>query len=136
MALSKNAFTSTNNEHKEYTMTSGKQEAHGPHRSPEKNPVQFNKHIRLYHNINKRREEPIFYFLRIKWFFMWTKLNPLHPIMLCAFAWVWRRFFNFVNLFSIFRNYLPFEKGEVFHLNKLESSSPKYALCQVSLILA
>ena len=56
MALSESAFTSTN-EHKEYTMTSGKQEAHGPYRSPEKT-VQFNKHIRLYHNINKRREDP------------------------------------------------------------------------------
>ena len=42
-------------------------------------------------------------------------------------------FLNFVNIFSIFRNYLPLEKGEAFHLNKLESSSPKYALCQVSL---
>ena len=50
MALSENAFTSTN-EHKEYTMTSGKQEAHGPHRSPEKT-VQINKHIRLYNFID------------------------------------------------------------------------------------
>ena len=42
-----------------------------------------------------------------------------------------RRFFNFVNVFSLFRNYLPLEKGGALHLNKLESPSPKDALCQV-----
>ena len=47
-----------------------------------------------------------------------------------------RRFLNFVNVFSLFRNYLPLEKGGAFHLNKLESSSPKDALCQVQLKLA
>ena len=40
-------------------------------------------------------------------------------------------FFNFVNLFSLFGNYLPLEKGGALHLNKLESPSPKDALCQV-----
>ena len=43
---------------------------------------------------------------------------------------------NFVNVFSLFRNYLPLEKGGVLHLNKLESPSPKDALCQVWLKLA
>ena len=47
-----------------------------------------------------------------------------------------RRFFNFVNVFSLFRNYLPLEKGEALHLNKTESPSPKDALCQVWLKLA
>ena len=42
-----------------------------------------------------------------------------------------RRFFNFVNVFSLFRNYLPLGKGMVLHLNKLESSPLKDALCQV-----
>ena len=32
-------------------------------------------------------------------------------------------------------NYLPLEKGEALHLNKLESHSPKDALCQVWLKL-
>ena len=32
---------------------------------------------------------------------------------------------------SLFRNYLPLEKGGAFHLNKLESTSPIDALCQV-----
>ena len=51
--------------------------------------------------------------------------------------WFWRRgFFNFVNVFSLFRNYLPLEKGGVLHLNKLESPSPKDALCKVWLKLA
>ena len=50
---------------------------------------------------------------------------------------VWRRrFFNFVNVFSLFRNYLPFEKGGALHLIKIESPSPKDALCQVWLKLA
>ena len=47
-----------------------------------------------------------------------------------------RRFLNFINLFSLFRNYLPLEKGRALHLNKLESHSPKDALCQVWLKLA
>ena len=47
-----------------------------------------------------------------------------------------RRFFNFINVFSPFRNYLPFEKGRALCLNKLESPSPKDALWQVWLKLA
>ena len=51
--------------------------------------------------------------------------------------WFWRRrFFNFVNVFSLFRNYLPLENCRVLHLNKLESPSPEDALCQVWLKLA
>ena len=45
-------------------------------------------------------------------------------------------FLNFVNVFSLFRNYLPLEKGGALHLNKLESPSPKYALCEVWLKMA
>ena len=75
--------------------------------------------------------------------FIWTKSNPLHPKMLCAkFGWYWLSgsgeevFFNFVNVFLLFRNYLPLEKGRALHLNKAESPSPKDALCQVWLKLA
>ena len=46
-----------------------------------------------------------------------------------------RRILNFVNVFSLFRYYLPLEKGRVLHLNKLESPLPKDALCQVWLKL-
>ena len=50
--------------------------------------------------------------------------------------WFWRsRFLNFVNLYLLFRNYLPLENGMALHLNKLESPSPKDALCQVWLKL-
>ena len=39
--------------------------------------------------------------------------------------------FKFVNVFSLFHNYLPLEKGMVLPLDKHESQSPKDALCQV-----
>ena len=39
--------------------------------------------------------------------------------------------FKFVNVFSQFRNYLPFKKCRALHLNKFKSHSPKDALCQV-----
>ena len=45
-------------------------------------------------------------------------------------------FFNFVNVFSLFPNDLPLEKGMVLHLNKLEFPLPKDVLCQVWLKLA
>ena len=44
--------------------------------------------------------------------------------------WFWLRgFFNFINVFWLFQNYLPLEKGRALHLNKIESPSPKDALC-------
>ena len=43
-----------------------------------------------------------------------------------------RRFLKFVNVFSLFCNYLPLEKGWALHLNKLESPAPMDALCQIS----
>ena len=49
----------------------------------------------------------------------------------------WRiRYLNFVNVFSLFRNHLPLEKGVALHLNKFESPLSKDALCQVWLKLA
>ena len=47
-----------------------------------------------------------------------------------------KKFLNFVNVFSLFRNYLPLEKGGALHLNKHEYPSPKDAMCQVWLKLA
>ena len=44
--------------------------------------------------------------------------------------------FNFLNVFLLFRNYLPLEKDRALHLNKLQFSSPKDALCQIWLKLA
>ena len=51
--------------------------------------------------------------------------------------WFWRRrFFNFVNVFLLFHNYVLLEKGRALHLNKLEFPSPKDAMCQVWLKMA
>ena len=44
--------------------------------------------------------------------------------------------FYIFNVFSLFRYYLHWKKGGALHLNKLESSSPKDALCQVRLKLS
>ena len=49
--------------------------------------------------------------------------------------WSWRRrFFKFVNVFSLLRNYLSLEKGGSLHLKKLESPSPKNDLYQVCMV--
>ena len=47
-----------------------------------------------------------------------------------------RGFLNFIIVFLLFCNYPPLEKDGVLPLNKLESPSPKNALCQVWLKLA
>ena len=63
-------------------------------------------------------------------------LNSIHPRMHCVkFGLNWPGGLNFVNVFLLFRNNLPLEKGGALHLNKLESLLPK-ALCQVWLKLA
>ena len=72
---------------------------------------------------------------------IWTNLNPPHPRIVTSLVEIAhlfrrRRFFNCINVFSLFCNYLPLEKGWALHLNKLESPSPKDALCQVWLKLA
>ena len=62
--------------------------------------------------------------------------DALCQVWLKLAQWFWRRFLNFVNVFSLFHNYLPLEKGGALHLNTLESPSAKDALCQVWLKLA
>ena len=42
-------------------------------------------------------------------------------------------FLSFVNLFLLFRNYLPLEKGGALNLNKLDSPYPRVILGQVCL---
>ena len=64
--------------------------------------------------------------------------------MLCTkFWWIlaqefWRKrfFFNSVDVFSLFCNYLHLEKCRVLHLNKLQNPSQKDSLCPVWLKLA
>ena len=81
--------------------------------------------------------------MRIEWFFIWTNLNHHHTRIFCdKFGWNWPScsgecfFLNFINVFSLFHNYLPLEKGWALLLNKLESCSPKDVLCHVWLKLA
>ena len=63
------------------------------------------------------------------WPLLWTNFNPLHPNMLCA-TFYWNlpigsgydfNFFkiNFVNVYSLFRNYIPLENGVTLSLNDL-----------------
>ena len=113
-----------------------KQEAHGPHRSPEFKSINtYDYNITLI----KKRKKNIIYFIIIYCFFIWRNLNPPHlcQVWLKLAQWFWRRrFLNFVNVFSLLHNYLPMEKDWDLHLNKPESLSPKDALCQVWLKLA
>ena len=52
--------------------------------------VQINKHIWIYHNVDKVKKKTIMNLMRVYWFFIWTNLNPLHPRILCAkFGWNW-----------------------------------------------
>ena len=56
--------------------------------------------------------------------------DTLCQVWLKLAQWFWRRRFkNFVNIFSLFCYYIPLKKGVDLHLNKLESLSPKAALC-------
>ena len=74
------------------------------------------------------------------WSFIQRNLNPLHQILLCNYIflklarWLFRRFWNFVNVFRF--PHLPLKNGVVLHLNKLEFPSSKDALCTVLLKLA
>ena len=46
-------------------------------------------------------------------------MDALCQVWLKLAQWFWRRrFLNIVNEFSLFRNYLPLEKGMALHLNK------------------
>ena len=63
--------------------------------------------------------------------------DALCQVWLKLARWFWRRrFVNFVNVVSLFRNYLPLEPCTTLYLNKLESLSPKNTLCHVLLKLA
>ena len=75
--------------------------------------------------------------------FIWTKLNPLHPMMLCAkFGWNWpsgsgEKDFKISSMsFHYFVIISPWERAGPFIWTKRESPSPKDALCQVLLKLA
>ena len=64
--------------------------------------------------------------------------NALSQVWFKLALWFWRRrlFFNFVNVYSLFHNYLPLEKGRALPLKKLEFPLSKDALWQVWLKFA
>ena len=65
-----------------------------------------------------------------------SQKDSLCPVWLKLTQWFWRRrYFNFVNVFSLLRYNLPLEKSGVFHFNKLEFPLPKDVLCQIWLKL-
>ena len=73
--------------------------------------------------------------------FICTNLNSIYSRMLWNLVEIGpvvvkREFLNIFNIISLFRFYLPFEKGLALHLNKFESSPLKDAVCQVWLKLA
>ena len=52
--------------------------------------------------------------------------NALCQVWLNLAHWFWRRrFFKYLNVFSLFRNYIPLEKDMALHLNKFESLYPR-----------
>jgi hypothetical protein len=62
--------------------------------------------------------------------------DNVYQVWLNLACWFWRRrFLKIFSAFSLFRYYLPLERGFPFSLNKLDSPSPKDDLCQVWLKL-
>ena len=54
--------------------------------------------------------------------------DALCQVWLKLAQWFWRRFLNFVHIFSLISNYLPLENALALHLNEHDSSIPKDAL--------
>ena len=86
-----------------------------------------NKRPMGYTNTNN---SAIFYYVPLEWGggALLLNFNPLtsHKDALCQIwlklaHWLWRRFLNFVNVFSLFRDYPPLEKGRDLHLKKKTS---------------
>ena len=108
------------------------QEAHGPHRSPEK-PVHINEYIwgKFWLRIKMNykicpvvQEEAIFKFRECT--FAILLLSPNVKRWLKLAQWFWRRrFFKYVNVFSQFHNYLPFKRVEPFIWTNLNPLHPK-----------
>ena len=80
--------------------------------------------------------------MRIKWFFIWTNLNPIQLRILCSkFGWNWpsgsgeEDFWISSMYFRYFAFISPWKYGEALNLNKLESPSLKDALCICSVWL-
>ena len=115
-------------------------EAHGPHRSPENQFKSINTFDCIISLI--RRKYQLFSLWELNGSSLEQLESPSPKAALCQ-VWLklaqwfwWWRFFNFVHLFLLFRNYLTLEMGVALHLNNFESPQPKDALCQVWLKMA
>ena len=95
-----------------------KQEAHGPHRSPD--------YTWLYHNVDYEKKNTLltlWEFIVYSFEETWIPLTQgcFVPRMVAGSVILEKRIlFNFVNVFSLFRNYLPLEKGGDLSLNRIE----------------
>ena len=58
-------------------------------------------------------------------FFIWRNLNPFTQGCFVPRLIEIENFFYFVNVFSPFRNYLPFDRGGALYWNKIESPHPR-----------
>ena len=73
---------------------------------------------------------------------VWTNMNPLlqgcfvSSLVEIGTVVLEKKILNFINVFSLFRYYLPLGKDMTLHMNKIEFPSPKYASRQVWLKLA
>ena len=95
-----------------------KQEAHGPHRSPEKTVFKSYRNVDLEKKKKHYLVNENFLALHLKKLESLSPKDSLCQVWLKIAQWFCRRkFFNFVNVFSMFRNYLPLEKGLALHLN-------------------
>jgi hypothetical protein len=82
--------------------------------------------------------------LKRTWPFIWIKSNFLYPrIIPTVFDWIWSsgsgeedNFLKYFRVLLLFCYYLPLERGNTLHLNKLESPPPKDDLYQVWIKLA
>ena len=110
------------------------------YRCHNKRPMGHIAHLRkqfksIIKTLIKRRKKNIINFMSL-FFLLLKKLEfPSSKDALCwdwlkLAQWFWRRgFFNFVNVFSLFCNYLSLEKGGALHLNKLTFPSSIRMLC-------
>ena len=69
----------------------------------------------------------------VKRYYLFFEMNGPNSLSLVEIgpAILKNKTLKFLNVFSLFRYYIPLENGGALHLNKLESPSPKDALCRL-----
>ena len=96
--------------------------------------LKFRQCIFLFHNYLPLEKAKVLHLNKLQ---SPSPKDALCQVWLKLAQWFWRRrFLNFVNVFSLFCNYLPLEMGGALHMNKIESLLSKDVLCHVWLKLA